>query len=113
MAKTCGSCNLQGGSLPKNKILCLYDNAEHDARDTCNHCQPYIPGISIEVRNQMASNLRNSEDTERRHKENLKIAELERKIQFRNWVIGIIILFIPLLPLLLKWSKSLWKFLFH
>ncbi len=106
MAKICGSCNLQGTSLPKNKIVCLYDNSEHDALDTCKHWQTYISGISIEVRRQTASDIRNREDDERRHKENQESAQSNRKLQ----IILVILSFFLWIGafLLTEWIISRW-----
>lgn len=110
MAGTCGSCNFQGGSTLDKKILCLYDNTEYDAIHTCTHWRQYFSGMSKEARMQMVSNLRNrenNEDTERRHKEDLKSAELSRNLQLKlaaiSFVLGIAA------TLFTQWIFSLWK----
>jgi hypothetical protein len=109
MAKGCGTCNLQGGNNADKqgvKILCLYDNQEHAERYTCKHWCKYISGISIEVRRQTASDIRSREDAERRHKENLKSAELSQNLLIKLSIISFILGIAA--TLITQWIISRW-----
>ena len=87
----CGGCNLQGdskSSIECPHIFCLYDRKWHPEAHSCEHWQQYSSNISKDNRLKIASDLLNCEREERRHKEMLVSAKLDRKTQILISVIS-------------------------
>lgn len=106
--KVCDTCNFCVGiDYGGSKIQCVYDSQLHQKTDTCNHWQQNNPIMSTDQRTKLASDLRNSEEAERRHKESLKSAELSRKLQIKIALFGFLAGILA--TLLTQLILSLWE----
>jgi hypothetical protein len=94
MGKHCGNCNLQGGSKADSGgsfIYCLYDNEYHRDTYVCDIHKPYNYGMGDDARREIARSIRESNEGERRHQENLIDSTKKRKSQKTTAIVSFII----------------------